>query len=69
MAQYISKSALVAEIKKRIKGVNRLISIVGNDKDEFFIESRLIEKIHTYEDLLDYIDTIKVKELDLHEEE
>ena len=65
MTQYIDKSALVAEIEKRVKGVNRLIDVGCDNKEEFSIESVLIATIHAYEAILDDIDTLEVKEVDL----
>ncbi len=63
--ELIDKAALVAEIEKRIKGVNRLIGIGCNNKEELLLEGELITKIHTYEDILDFLDTLEVKEVDL----
>ena len=56
----IDKDILAAEIKKRVKGLNRLIDIGCNNKEEFRLEGRLIEGIKTYENILDYIDTLEV---------
>lgn len=64
MAQYIDKSAIVAEIKKRIKGVSRLIDI-GSKKEDFQLENRLVERILTYEDVIrECIDPLEVKEIE-----
>lgn len=65
--ELIDKAAVVAEIERRIKGVNRLINIGCSNKEEFLLESRLIEEIHTYEDILDYINTLEVKEVNIAE--
>ena len=64
MTQYIDKSILIEEIKKRIKGLNRLIDIGSNDEEKFTLESVLIERIHAYEGVLDYISTLGVLTLD-----
>ena len=53
MKQYISKSALVAEIEKR------------RDK---YINSLMAEQVHTLSDVLDFINTLEVKEVDLEKE-
>ena len=53
MAQYIDKSALVAEIERR--------------RNEF-INSLMTEQVHTLSDILDFIDTLEVKEVDINKE-
>ena len=53
MEQYIPKSALVAEIEKR-----------RND----YINSVMTEQVHTLSDILDFIDTLEVKEVDINKE-
>ena len=64
MTQYIDKSILINEIQKRIKGLNQLIDIESNDEEKFTLESMLIERIHVYEDVLDYVDTLGVLTLE-----
>ena len=49
----IDKDALVAEIEKR-----------RND----YINSLMTEQVHTLSDILDFIDTLEVKEVDLEKE-
>ena len=59
MEQYISKSALVAEIERRISNLDKL----GN---RLYIETNFPEQyrlIHGYESLLSFLDTIEVKEI------
>ena len=53
MEQYINKSALVAEIERRIKRFRE-------EKD-----SVSIVKTNTYKGILSFIDTLEVKEVDL----
>ena len=48
MSQYISKSALVAEIQK---------------KRNEYINSLMTEQVHTLSDMLDFIDTLEVKDM------
>lgn len=59
MGQYISKDALVAEINRRIKN---LYPKVGQG----MVVTKIL-KDH-YEDLLSFIDTLEVKEVDLEKE-
>lgn len=54
MAQYISKSALLAEINKRI--TDAPINNIGH------------QRVWAYNDVKDIIDTIEVKDVDLDEE-
>ena len=54
MEQYILKSALVAEIKRR--------------RNEF-INSLMTEQVHTLSDILEFIDTLEVKEFSWHLQE
>ena len=61
MEQYISKAAVVAEIKRRIANLDKL----GNRlyiKTDFPEQYRLI---HGYESVLSFLDTLEVKEVDL----
>ena len=59
MAQYIDKSTLVAEIEKRIKEREE-------EEKKGWAYSRV--KIVECEHILSFIDTLKVKEVDLDEE-
>ena len=54
MTQYIDKSALVAEINKRI--TDAPINHIGH------------QRVWAYNDVKDIIDTLEVKEVDLEEE-
>lgn len=62
MAQYIDKSALVAEIKKRLKA-NGAFDEVG---DEAWAEDKGM--CEAYRSILSFIDTLEVKEVDLGKE-
>jgi hypothetical protein len=53
MTQYINKSALVAEIESK-----------RND----YINSLMTEQVHVLNDVLDFLDTLEVKEVDLDNE-
>ena len=57
MEQYINKSALVAEIERRIK-----------ERDFQMKSGCWVSSTYMYEDLLDFIDTLEVKEVDLDAE-
>ena len=66
MAQYIEKSALVAEIE-RLKECNR--KICGGDFD--FLKKAYPEHYYSteiYNDILSFLNTLEVKEVDLEEE-
>jgi hypothetical protein len=56
MAQYIDKSALVAEVERRIKSTNNDVKIGA-------IESLTVSK--TLNSLISFINTLEVKEVDL----
>ena len=63
MEQYIKKSALVAEIERRISNLEQL----GN---RLYIQTNFPEQyrlIHGYESILSFLDTLEVKEVDLEE--
>ena len=72
MEQYIPKSALVAEIERRLHFDNNWIE--GDKRRQIHqngISSAYYKKIgskHTCESLLDFIDNIEVKEVDLEKE-
>lgn len=55
MAQYIDKSAVVAEIERRLKAQNK-------DRDFNYLQIKELEA------LLSFIDTFEVKEVDLNRE-
>ena len=57
MGQYIPKSALVEEIERRIK-----------ERDFQMKSGCWVSSTYMYEDLLDFINTLEVKEVDLEKE-
>lgn len=57
MEQYINKSALIAEIERRIK-----------ERDFQMKSGCWISSTYMYEDLLDFINTLEVKEVNLEKE-
>ena len=59
MAQYIDKTALVAEIEKRMKSITEKIKCSRTPQFTLF------GKINALEDLSLYINTLEVKEVDL----
>jgi hypothetical protein len=66
MTQYINKDALVAEIKWRIDGCYKMCA--GNLD---FLKKGYPEhyySIETYKEILSFIDTLEVKEVDLKKE-
>lgn len=65
MAQYIDKSALVAEIEKRIDRNNeRAASYSSNSEHDYLC--RVKEKV--YKSLLSFVDTLEVKKVDINKE-
>ena len=72
MEQYISKDALVAEIERRLHFDNNWIE--GDKRRQIHqngISSAYYKKIgskHTCESLLDFINTLEVKEMDMKKE-
>lgn len=56
MAQYIDKSALVAEIERRIKSVLELVHPNGYDK----------AALQLYKGLLSFANSLEVKDMDLN---
>ena len=63
MAQYIDKSALVAEIERRIKKYAAFD--VGNSKE---LEAIYGAKCKTLIDILKFLDTLEVKDVNLEKE-
>ena len=59
MAQYISKDALVAEIERRIKCITK--EYQESEQPQFF----LLGKINGLENILPFLSTLEVKEVDL----
>lgn len=72
MEQYISKSALVAEIERRLHFDNNWIE--GDKRRQIHTNSvssayyKRIGSKHACESILDFINTIEVKEIDLKKE-
>ena len=62
MVHYISKDALVAEIEKRIKEISK------ECEESKTIQFTLIGKINALENLLPFLNTLEVKEVDLDKE-
>lgn len=67
MTQYINKSALVAEIERRIKHYNESAKEFG---DEGYNDNVLMEqcKANACKYILSFLDTLEVKEVDLEKE-
>jgi len=63
MEQYISKSALVAEIERRIQEITQTISL-GDKKIQKSGGNRRAELVR----FLSFLDTLEVKEVDLESE-
>jgi hypothetical protein len=59
MAKYIDKDALVAEIERRMKEITK------EYQESKTIQYTLIGKINALENLLPFINTLEVKEVDL----
>lgn len=64
MAQYIDKSALVAEIERRIEEITQTISL-GDKKIQKSGGNRRAELVR----FLSFLDTLEVKEVDLEREQ
>lgn len=62
MKQLIDKSALVAEIERRIKEISKEF------QESKYIQYTLLGKINALENLLTFLDTLEVKEVDLEKE-
>lgn len=65
MKQYIDKSAVVAEIKRRIDSNNEKAAYYSNGSEHDYLY-RIEENV--YKDLISFLDTLKVKEVDLEQE-
>jgi hypothetical protein len=64
MAQYIDKDAVITEMKRRISNLEQL-------GDRNFIETHFNEQfrfIEAYEGIIDFVNTLEVKEVDLKKE-
>jgi hypothetical protein len=62
MAQYIDKGALVAEIERRIKEISKEF------QESNTIQFSLLGKVNALENLLPFINTLEVKDVDLEKE-
>lgn len=65
MTQYIDKVALVAEIKRRIDRDNEKAAYYSSSSEHDYLY-RVKEAV--YKDLLHFLDTLEVKEIDLEKE-
>ena len=64
MLQYIDKDALVAEIERRIKSINSCPFRTAEFGSEKLDEGQL----NAYNEMLSYLDTLEVKNVDLEDE-
>ncbi len=62
MKQYIDKAAVVAEIKERINRDNEMAASYSGSSEHDYL-CRVKEAV--YKDLLSFLDTLEVKEVDL----
>ena len=65
MAQYIDKDALIAQIERYIKQYKGVIS---STEERPLIQSNFKGRITGYADILSFLDTLEVKEVDLEKE-
>ena len=65
MKQYIDKAAIVAEIKERINRDNEAAASYSDGSEHDYL-CRVKEAV--YKDLLSFLDTLEVKEIDLNRE-
>jgi asparagine synthetase B (glutamine-hydrolysing) len=65
MAQYIDKSAVVAEIKRRIDRNNEKAASYSSGSEHDYLY-RVEENV--YKDLISFLNTLEVKEVDLEKE-
>ena len=63
MAQYIDKSAIVAELEKRIKECNKLAEAAADNNLSNSLQANEL-LIRQYTSLLNFLDTIETKDLD-----
>ena len=69
MGQYIDKSALIAEIKRKIKNINLNYICSGSHPSDFDVNKKLQDGIlKNLQALLSFLDTLGVKEVDLEKE-
>lgn len=69
MAQYIDKSALVAEIKGYISNYKEIVAKTNRNDSTWVDSVSMIEsKIDVLQHLLAFLDTLEVKEVDLDAE-
>ena len=67
MEQYIPKSAVVAEITRRIKEYNSLANTAADNNLHNTLEANEL-LIRNYKSLISFLDSIEVKEVDLEKE-
>ena len=68
MKQLIDKSALIAEIKRKIKNINLNYVNAGSHPSDFEVNKKLQDGISkNLQSLLSFIDTLEVKEVDLED--
>jgi len=69
MGQYIDKSALITEIKEKIKNINLNYVSAGSHPSDFEVNKKLQDGISkSLQSLLSFINTLEVKEVDLEKE-
>lgn len=62
MEQYINKDDIIAEINKRIKEISKEF------QESEYIQYTLLGKINALENLLPFLDTLEIKEVNLEKE-
>lgn len=62
MEQYINKDDIIAEINKRIKEISKEF------QESEYVQYTLLGKIYALENLLPFLDTLEVKEVDFEKE-
>lgn len=67
MKQYIDKDIIVAELKHRIKECNKLADAAADHNLHNVLEANEL-LIRQYTSLLNFLDTLEVKEVDLDKE-
>ena len=69
MEQYITKAALVAEIEKRIKSVEKRLKRNNSYSEEGVISWERDKSLYdSYNQFLSFINTLEVKEVDFEKE-
>lgn len=65
MKQLINKATIISEIKRRIDRNNEMAASFSSNSEHDYL-CRVTEKV--YKNLLSFLDTLEVKEVDLEEE-